>query len=139
VLPYSFVVEEEIEVATYKKQIKKSLGAAVLLLVFCVATFISTALAAGRGVGGGSRGVGFSGRSHHQPRFDHFRGRGFLVGDGFGDTDVIIEQSQTTVAAEPAKPVNKGRYVPPRWVDGGYGVEVLQPGYWTGPEKETTR
>ena len=24
----------------------------------------------------------------------------------------------------------------PHWVDGGYGVHVLEPGHWTNPEKE---
>jgi hypothetical protein len=25
--------------------------------------------------------------------------------------------------------------VQPRWVDGGHGVQVLQPGYWTDPKQ----
>jgi len=40
---------------------------------------------------------------------------------------------------EPSKPVNKGRYVQPRWVNGGYGVEVLQPGYWTRQQGDIER
>ncbi len=27
-------------------------------------------------------------------------------------------------------------YVQPQWVDGGYGVQVLEPGHWGDPEKE---
>ena len=26
-------------------------------------------------------------------------------------------------------------FVPPRWVDGGYGVQILQPGYWAVPKE----
>jgi hypothetical protein len=63
-----------------------------------------------------------------------FHRRGFFDGDGFfnGDGGVItVEQPQPTVIMQAQQPVHKGRYVQPRWVDGGYGVQVLQPGYWT--------
>ncbi len=30
-------------------------------------------------------------------------------------------------------------YVPPRWVDGGYGVQVSQPGYWAVPGQAAER
>jgi len=36
----------------------------------------------------------------------------------------------------PGKPAKKGIYVQPQWVDGGYGVQVLEAGHWTDPEKE---
>jgi hypothetical protein len=70
-----------------------------------------------------------------QTRLHGFDRRGFFVGDGFfgGDGGVTVtgEQPQLTEIIQPQEPVRKGRYVQPRWVDGGYGVQVLEPGYWT--------
>ena len=57
---------------------------------------------------------------------------GFLGGGGIvGEQPVIIQQFQPAAASEPAE---NRIYVQPRWVDGGYGVQVLQPGYWTEPK-----
>ncbi len=63
-----------------------------------------------------------------------FRRRGFFGGDGFFDGDggvITVEQSETAAMVQPQQPVHKGRYVQPRWVDGGFGVQVSEPGYWT--------
>ncbi|HWO43266.1 MAG TPA: hypothetical protein VNO43_15795 [Candidatus Eisenbacteria bacterium] len=60
---------------------------------------------------------------------------GVAVRDGTADDRVIIIQQirqfhfPPTVA--PAEPAERKVYVQPRWVDGGHGVEILQPGYWT--------
>jgi hypothetical protein len=52
--------------------------------------------------------------------------------DGFlGGPVIITQQFQPAPTTEPTEPAKKGIYVEPRWVDGGYGVQVLQPGYWT--------
>ena len=80
----------------------------------------------------------------------HFRGfhrRGFFDGDGFfdgggffngdGGVGVTVEQAQPAPITEPQQPTHKGRYVQPHWVDGGYGVQILEPGYWTDTESET--
>jgi len=58
---------------------------------------------------------------------------------GFGgvEIEVRVEQSSPTSTAEPEKPATARRYVQPHWVDGGYGVEILAPGNWTGNENET--
>jgi hypothetical protein len=68
----------------------------------------------------------------------HLRGfhrRGFFRGDGFffdGDGGVItVEQPEPAAIIQTEQPVRKGRYVQPRWVDGGFGVQVSEPGYWT--------
>jgi hypothetical protein len=70
-----------------------------------------------------------------QTRLHGFHRRGFFVGDGFfgGDGGVAVtgEQPQLTEIIQPQEPVHKGRYVQPRWVDGGNGVQVSEPGYWT--------
>jgi hypothetical protein len=63
---------------------------------------------------------------------------GFFGEDGLGDQGdqvIIIQQSPPAPTAEPSKPVENRVYVQPRWVDGGYGVQVLQPGYWTVPKQ----
>ena len=52
------------------------------------------------------------------------------------DFDVNIQPVQPAPSSEPGESTENRIYVPPRWVDGGYGVQVSQPGYWTVP-KET--
>jgi hypothetical protein len=71
-----------------------------------------------------------------------FRGFGFFGEDGLGDPGdqvIIIQQSPPAPTAEPSESVENKIYVQPRWVDGGYGVQVLQPGYWTVPKQATER
>ena len=66
---------------------------------------------------------------------------GRSYGFAFDPLAISIQQFQpepTTQPSEPAqptKPDEKGIYVEPRWVDGGHGVEVLQPGYWADPKQ----
>jgi hypothetical protein len=61
-----------------------------------------------------------------------FQPFGFFGGGGVSEEPVIIiQQFQPAAASEPREPATNRIYVQPRWVDGGYGVEVLQPGYWT--------
>jgi len=136
---------------TRRKQKHKRFLAILIFMSLAMLDLPSSALAAGRGggrgggsgsFGGVSRSFGGSGPFRHGNRFDNFRDRrffgpGFVDGFGFGGADVVIEQSQSTPGVAPATPANKGRCVQPRWVDGGYGVEVLQPGYWTRVDNET--
>lgn len=80
-----------------------------------------------------------SGRFHRQDFFlQPFNGFGFVGGvGGFSEQPVIIiQQFQPALITEPA---TNRIYVQPRWVDGGHGVEVLQPGYWTDPKQATGR
>jgi hypothetical protein len=78
-----------------------------------------------------------SGRFHRQDFFSHpFHGFGFGGGVVVDEQPVIIiQQFQPAPITEPREPVTNRIYVQPRWVDGGHGVEVLQPGYWTDPSK----
>ena len=69
-------------------------------------------------------------------RFGWF-GAGGVVDDG--QPVIIIQQFQSPAATEPREPVTNRIYVQPRWVDGGYGVQVLQPGYWADPKQATAR
>jgi hypothetical protein len=119
---------------TYNKQKKTRFTAMVALIVFATLAVPCTVLAAERAGGRISGSFGSSSSNRAQSRFHRFHGPGFFDGD-VGDAEVTTEQSQSTPATEPAKPADKGRYVPPHWVDGGYGVEVLEPGYWSGTEK----
>ena len=63
-----------------------------------------------------------------------FHRRGFFDGDGFFDAGggvIPVEQPEPAAMIQPQQPVHTGRYVQPSWVDGGYGVQVSEPGYWT--------
>ena len=82
-----------------------------------------------------------SGRFHRQDFFSHpFHGVGFGGGVVVSEQPVvIIQQFQPTPITEPREPLRDRVYVQPRWVDGGYGVEVLQPGYWTDAKQAEKR
>jgi hypothetical protein len=88
---------------------------------------------------GAARSFGGTGRFkapriQRQHFFPHpFQGFGFVGGvGGFSEQPVIIiQQFQPAPNTEPREAATNRVYVQPRWVDGGYGVEVLQPGYWT--------
>jgi hypothetical protein len=69
-----------------------------------------------------------------------FNGFGWF-GAGGGDEQpvIIIQQFQPAPITEPRGPATDRIYVQPRWVDGGYGVEVLQPGYWADPKQAVAR
>src|SRR5262245_52291989 len=66
---------------------------------------------------------------------------GFLL--GLRPIEIIIQEFQPVAEFQPAaavqssEPAENRIYVQPRWVDGGYGVEVLQPAYWTDPKRAT--
>jgi hypothetical protein len=81
-------------------------------------------------------------RFHRQDFFSHpFNGFGFVGGvSGFSEQPVIIiQQFQPTPNTEPREPATNRVYVQPRWVDGGHGVQVLQPGHWTDAKQATER
>ena len=69
-----------------------------------------------------------------------FNGFGWF---GVGGVDeqpvIIIQQFQPAPITEPRGPATDKIYVQPRWVDGGYGVEILQPGYWTDAKQAEKR
>jgi hypothetical protein len=54
-----------------------------------------------------------------------------LIGDVISSDDisVTVEQTQSFHPA-PQKERKNRIYVPPRWVQGEYGVEILEPGRW---------
>ena len=101
-------------------------------------TLIQPYLAAGQSFGrSGSFGAS---RMQGHRSFNRFA---FLGVDGLGDQGdqqvIIIQQSPPTPTAKPSEPVENKIYVQPRWVDGGYGVQVLQPGYWADPRQAAVR
>jgi len=115
---------------TYNTLRKK--GFRCLFALVTVTTLAVPYLAFGAGQSFGRSGS--SGAS----RMDRHR-FGFFGGDGLGDQGdqqvIIIQQSPPAPTAEPSEPAENRIYVPPRWVDGGYGVQVLQPGYWAVPKQ----
>jgi hypothetical protein len=77
-------------------------------------------------------------RHHFFPR--PFIPFGFVGADGFdGDQVIIIQQFQSVPTTETREPAENRVYVQPQWVDGGYGVQVLKPGYWTASKKAAER
>jgi hypothetical protein len=69
-----------------------------------------------------------------------FPGFGWFGGGVYGEQlAIIIQQFQPPVAALPSEATENRIYVQPRWVDGGYGVQVLQPGYWADPKQLAER
>ena len=95
-------------------------------------TLIQPYLAFGAGQSFGRSGSSGASRMHGH-RF------GFFGVDGLGDQGdqqvIIIQQSPPALTAKPSEPAENRIYVQPRWVDGGYGVQVLEPGYWTVPKQ----
>ena len=86
----------------------------------------------GRVAGPAFRNSGtFRSNPHGQHSFPHrFNRFGFFGGDGL---DASIQPVQSAPGSEP-EPAENRIYVQPRWVDGGYGVQVSQPGYWAVPK-----
>src|SRR5712692_6450591 len=125
--------------SNYTSHKKKGLLSMFALVTVATLAVPYTVLGAGRAVGN-SGAVGVSSPHGQQPFPRHFHGSRFFGGDEFGGAEVIIEQqSQSAPTTEAEKPAKKGIYVQPHWVDGGYGVEVLEPGYWIDTEKESRR
>jgi len=116
------------------------------------------AFGAARSFGGSGR---FRGSTIHRQRFVHRQhfisppfnrfgfnrcgfngfGCGFVGGGGvYGEHPaIIIQQFQPPTAAQSSEAAENRIYVQPRWVDGGYGVQVLQPGYWADPKRAAGR
>jgi hypothetical protein len=84
----------------------------------------------------GSSGRFKGSRMHRQHSISQpFHRFGFFGVDRVDEQQVIIiQQFSPAVISESREPGTTRIYVPPRWVDGGYGVEVLQQGYWTNPK-----
>jgi hypothetical protein len=113
--------------------------------VFALVTVITLAVPyVALGAGAAFRSSGRISSSHRQRSFSHrFHRFGFFGGDGFDDFGgdglddqdaIIIQQVQPAPSTEP-EPTENRIYVPPHWVDGGYGVQVLQPSYWKVPNQ----
>lgn len=60
---------------------------------------------------------------------------GFFDAPGVGDQQVtvVIQLFQPAPGLEIKKPPVNKIYISPRWVDAGFGVQVLVPGYWAEP------
>ena len=108
-------------------------------VIFVLVSFISLAvpcIVLGASSAGGNMGsLRVSSPVREQTHSRVFPHRGFFAASGFPEVDATIEQSQPALPVESEKLPKKTRYVQPRWVDGGYGVEVSEPGYWADGEK----
>jgi len=120
---------------TYKTRRKKGFRCLFALVTVTILAVPYLALGAGQSFGGS--GSFTASRMHRQPSFSHpFHRFGFFGGDGLDDQDVTtsVQQVQPAPSTEP-EPTENRIYVPPHWVDGGYGVQVLQPSYWIVPKQ----
>jgi hypothetical protein len=118
---------------TYNPRRKK--GLRCLFVLVTVTTLAVSYVALGASPGFRNSGSVRS-RSHGRPSASHpFHRSGFFGGDGLDDQNfIIIQPVQAAPSTEPKLAENR-IYVPPHWVDGGYGVQVLQPSYWTVPKQ----
>ena len=116
--------EEISELTTYKKK-KKGFAAIVALISFASLVLPCVAL------GGFDRNnmAVFGGSS-----FAGFHRRGLFGEDESVGVEATVKQSSLPPTAEPENPAKTRRYVQPQWVDGGYGVEILEPD--TGPARK---
>ena len=66
---------------------------------------------------------------------------GFIGGHVIDAGDVIVVQIPSAAPApSPSRePAHTGTYVHPQWVDGGHGVEILRPGYWSNEKQRVER
>ena len=60
---------------------------------------------------------------------------GFIGGHVIDAGDVIIIQVPSSAPTPSREPAQTGTYVYPNWVDGGHGVEILRPGYWSNAKQ----
>ena len=106
--------------------------------LFALATATTLAVpyvALGAGQSFGRSGGFTASRMHRQPAFsDRFHRFGFFGVDGFGEQDFTIVQPGQPAPNMAPQPAENLIYVQPKWVDGGHGVQVSQPGYWTVPK-----
>jgi hypothetical protein len=119
---------------------RRKKGFRCLFALVTVATLALPYVALGAGPAFRNSGT-FRSSSHEQHSFSHrFHRFGFFRGDGFDDfggdgLDVTsIQPVQPAPSTEPELVENR-IYVPPRCVDGGFGVQVSTPGYWTVPQQ----
>ncbi len=71
--------------------------------------------------------------SGFQSRFGS--GFGFIEGHVSDVGDVVIIQLPSSASNPSREPAQTGTYVYPQWVDGGQGVEILRPGYWSNSKQ----
>jgi len=53
--------------------------------------------------------------------------------------EIIVIQVPSSAPNQSREPAQTGTYVGPRWVDGGHGVEILTPGYWSDAKQPVER
>jgi hypothetical protein len=123
-------------------------GFGFILAIGITLTVPHFAFGASRSFGGPGR---FRGSTIHRQHFFSrpFNRFGLVPFNGFGGLGVvgvddeqpviIIQQFQPSAAAQSSESTANKIYVQPRWVDGGHGVQVLQPGYWADPKHAEKR
>ena len=118
----------------------------LILAIGITLTLPYLAFGASRSFGGPGRFRSFTIHGQHSfvrpfNRFGLVPFNGFGWVGGVDDTQpvIIIQQFQPPAVPQSSEPTANKIYVQPRWVDGGYGVQVLQPGYWADPKQVAER
>jgi len=114
----------------------KGKAIAAIFALVSLANFAAPCIVSGASSAGGNMGsLRVSSPAREQTHSRVFPHGGFFAAGGFPEVEATIEQSQPGLPVESEKLPKKTRYVQPHWVDGGYGVEVSEPGYWADSEK----
>jgi hypothetical protein len=114
-------------------------GLVFSMLLIAAGLVIADASVAGSVNGGSKRRVGKSDRSFHRSsRAPHSTPKhpGFVLVPDRMEEPISVSVRQTVVApaAEPKQTPTNKIYIPPRWVEAGGGVLVLEPGRWIAVE-----
>jgi hypothetical protein len=95
------------------------------------------ALAASRAIGrSAGKPSGTARMQRQRPIVPPLQRAGIVAVGGESEPQIIIIQppAPTPAVDERAAPAAAKTYVQPRWVDGGHGVQVLEPGHWVEPK-----
>ena len=121
---------------------RTGLGVFGLSLATAVAlTVPDHALGASRSIGRPAERPGATRMHRRHPVAPPLQRSGIITVGGESEPQIIIIQpaAPAPVASERTEPAGNKTYVPSRWVDGGYGVQVLVPGYWVEPKQAAKR
>jgi hypothetical protein len=114
---------------------RKTALAAFGLSVATVAVWSAadSVLAASRAMGRSTgKSSGTARMQRQRPIVPPLQRAGIIAVGGESEPQIIIIQppAPTPAVDERATPAAAKTYVQPRWVDGGHGVQVLEPGHW---------
>ena len=121
---------------------RNGLSVCALSLATAVAlTVPDLVLGASRSVGRSAGRVSPAPVHRQRPVPRPFISPGVIAVEGDSEPQIIIIQPPppAPVASESTEPAASKIYVAPRWVDGGHGVQVMEPGHWVESKQPAKR